>query len=322
MKERLENEEISKNLGVFIERILDLENADFHKEIDQIFSDPLYERIAIALPRGHGKSTQASIAYPLWEIARNHNIRILLVSSTAPIAQSFMGHILKEVESNEDYQNWSQAIDPLGQGVIPGKRKIQKRIQNWSTESMVIERDDLNLKDPTVAAVGLFGSILSRRADIIVVDDVVNQKNSGTKKQREKIKNWIYTTLMPVLVPGGRFIYVGNSWHSHDLTSYLLGSPHFEFRKKLSAIISEPTNITLWKQWKDIYFDENIEFHQRREAAEIFYLQNEGAMTEGLKILWPQRFNYKDLYIKRLADPYSFERMYQCNPDPQIKDVV
>lgn len=305
---------LNDNFNIFFEEVLGYKNAEFQDDLDKILSDPIYKKIAIAIARDHGKSTHLSIGYPLWEIARNHELRIIVVSSTATIASTFLTQIINNIDSNEKYQDFAKSIDPKGIGVIPKMRTRNKREEKWASNSFTIERNSLNLKDPTILATGLFGSILSKRADIIIVDDLVNQQNSETEEQRQKIKDWVYTTLLPVLVPGGRFIYLGNTWHQDDLVANLLVDPQFDYTKKIPAILHEPIHMDLWSSWADIVKNQSIEIHIRKQMADDYYLDHQESMNEGLKVLWPERYNYGDLFLKRQANSYSFARMYQCDP--------
>ncbi len=305
---------IYKNFRFFINKVMGLQNAPFQNELDDVLSDYFYKKIVVAFSRDHGKSTHLSVGYPLWEIAKNHDLRILLVSSSAQISISFMTQIIANIESNPIYQKWATSIDPTGKGVVPQIRGTSKGKQKWSGNSVIIDREDLNLKDPTINGVGLFGSILSKRADIIIIDDLVNQVNSMTEAQREKVIDWFYTTVLPVLVPGGRCIYLGNTWHQDDLVSRMMKDPQFEYRKKRAAIIKESDHPELWERWRDILLDETYEAKMRVNMAEDFYQANKAAMDEGVEVLWKERYSYKDLYLKRVANPYAFERMYQCDP--------
>jgi len=305
---------ITDNFRIFVSEVIGLDNAPFQRELDDALSYELNKKITIAIPRGHGKTSHGSISYPLWEIARNHNVRILLVSSTAETTKHFMTEIISHIERNKKYQLWSKAIDPKGKGVVPKMRGYRKREENWAGDSIIIDRDDIKLKDPTINAVGLFGSILSSRADIIIVDDLVDQQNSANEEQRQKIKDWVYTTLMPVLVPGGRFIYLGNTWHMDDLISNFLKDPQFDVRKRLSAIIHEANRQDLWQEWANFHLDDSLSPEEKKAKATTFYLEHKKEMEEGIEVLWPERFPYSDLYLLRIANPYSFARMYQCDP--------
>lgn len=319
------NELISKDFGVFVEEIIGLDNEEFHNDIDHILSDSDYKKIAIAISRDHGKSTHLSIAYPLWEIARNHNLRILLVSSTGGTSSKFLSQILNHIERNQAYIDWAKWMDPEHKGVVPQtKFGSETQESKWSGEAITINRSDLNLKDYTIQAVGLFGSILSGRADIIIVDDLVNQKNSETMDQREKVKDWFHTTLEPILVPGGKIIYLGNTWHQQDLIAELLNDPLVDYRRRLPAIIHDATRRDLWLQWADIFLKDDIDIKEKNKLGAEFYAANKVDMDEGVQVLWPSRHPYGSLFLKRLRNSYSFSRMYQCdpseNPDQKIKD--
>lgn len=185
----------------FMEAIVGLKNEPFHNELDDNISSVNHRKIAISAARGHGKSAHISIGLPLWLMANNHNLRILLISSTAQVAKSFLSEVVGHIDRNDEYKLYSKFVDPMQLGVIPRVKNWAKMREHWSSDSIVIDRDQLNLKDPTINAVGLFGSILSKRADVIICDDIVTQENSATEIQRKKVIDWIYTTIMPVLVP-------------------------------------------------------------------------------------------------------------------------
>ena len=317
----------NENFGVFVEEILGLNNAQFHNDLDNILTKTIYgvyKKVVISFSRGHGKSTHISVAYPLWIIAKNHNLRILLISSTSDTSKSFLSEIVGHIENNEMYRAFCQYIDKNKRGVIPKEKKFKKTQEKWSGDSITIDRDNLNLKDPTINAVGLFGSILAKRADIIICDDVVNQQNSATEGQRLKVIDWVRTTVMPVLVPGGIFCYLGNTWHQDDLVARFMKDPQFDYKKKMPAILNESNYPDLWNDWAQIILDESIEIEQRKMKAEIFYQENRVKMEDGVRVLWPERFTYKELYLIRLSDAYSFARMYQCDPtnrpDQKFKD--
>jgi hypothetical protein len=305
---------VDEDFGSFMEEIIKLPNADFHEDIDSALANKEIKKIVVTLPRGHGKSTHISVGFPLWLIARNHNIRILLISSTAAISRSFMSETINHIERNERYQVFAKYVEASRKGVIPKMKNYTKANQNWSGDSIVIDRTLLQLKDPTIHAVGLFGSILSKRADIIICDDIVNQENSQTEEQRAKIIDWIYTTVMPVLAPHGRFVYLGNTWHQDDLVSHLLKDPQFEYKKKMPAIQSWPTRMDLWSEWSKIIMDEEKSLDDRKYISKQFYTQNEPQMLEGLSLLWPGRFTFEELYLEYIANPYAFARMRQCDP--------
>lgn len=318
---------------LFVRDILDLDNKPFHDQLDDDISQrfdpetPAYRMIqrflsVITYPRDHGKSKHLSVAYPLWRMAKDHNLRILAISRTAAVAESFLSEVVSNIERNEKYKEWAKAIDPMGEGVVPRLKKGRKMTEDWSGRSITIEREDSGLKDPTLFATGLFGQILSRRADVIILDDVVDQQNSMTELQREKVKDWIETTVLPVLVPGGTMLYLGNTWHTDDVVSKFLQDPRFIVRKKQGAIIQEAERQDLWAQWGAIMMNVTVDPAERFKHADEYYNANRAEMDKGWKTLWPERYPYSRLYLERLLNPYVFARMYQCDPTNRPNQVI
>lgn len=309
----------------FVEAIIGLKNEHFHNELDDVIGNELYKKIVITYPRGHGKSTHLSVAYPLWRIAKDHNLRILLVSASEAVSKSFMSEIIGHIENNEAYRGFAEFCDPLSMGVVPKMKNYAKMRSNWAGDSIIIARDQLNLKDPTINAVGLLGSILSKRADLIICDDIVNQENSATEAQRLKVIDWIDTTVRPVLVPEGRFMYLGNTWHQDDLVSRLLKNPQYDFRKRMKSIFHDSNHMELWDDWARIKTDENLSIEERLMQASEFYLLHKAEMDDGVSVLWPEKYDYGWLFLERLNNPYAFARMYQCDPsdrpDQKFKDA-
>jgi hypothetical protein len=206
--------------------------------------------------------------------------------------------------------------------VVPRMKMERKQTEDWSGSSITIEREDVGLKDPTICATGLFGQILSKRADVIIMDDVVDQQNSATELQRQKVKDWIETTVIPVLVPGGTFIYLGNTWHTDDVVSKFLNDPRFIVQKSRGAIVKEATRQDLWQEWGSIMMDMTMRPKERFEKASEYYDANREEMDEGWETLWPSRYPYSRLYFERLLNPFVFSRMYACDPSNRPDQVI
>jgi len=298
-----------------------LKNEPFHDELDddiafdfrQEFPDQRFFSV-ITMPRDSGKSKHLSVFFPLWKMATNHNVRILSISRSATIAESFLSEVVSNVERNEYYKEFARLTDSNGTGVVP-RLKAGKRItEDWSGSSITIEREDVGMKDPTIAATGLFGQILSRRADIVICDDVVDQQNSATELQRNKIIDWLETTVIPVLVPGGTFIYLGNTWHPDDVVSRYFRDPRFMVRKRRSAILKDADRKDLWDQWVRLRTDITKDPKECMREAKDFYATNRVEMDRGWETLWPSRYPYSELFLMRYLNPYVFARMYQCDP--------
>lgn len=182
--------------------------------------------------------------------------------------------------------------------------------EKWTDREIIVERPNLNLKDPTLSTVGVGGTILSKRADIIICDDILNPENTRTPAQRQKLKEWFYQVLMPVLVPGGRLLFVGTVWNPQDLLTELLKDPSFDYRKRFKAVLEEPTHDELWKQWYSIRLQGT---ETSKAEADAFMEANKEKMNEGIQVLWPEMFPYRILYPIKRSNSAAFEKMYQNN---------
>ena len=191
--------------------------------------------IIIEAPRNHAKSTEFTVSYPLWRIGKNRNHRIVIVCNTQSQSTSFLREITQELERNEKYKEVFGNLVPT----MPEK---------WTQHEIIIDRTATHLKDPTISATSMGGTVLSKRADEIICDDILSQDNTKTADQREKVRQWFFEVLLPVLEPGGRLIVVGTAWNSEDLYQQLLGDDSFQVRKVYDAIVDEETQTTLWPE--------------------------------------------------------------------------
>jgi predicted phage terminase large subunit-like protein len=69
------------------------------------------------------------------------------------------------------------------------------------------------------------GAVISRHFDVIILDDIVDEENARTGPQRDKLRSWFYTTLMPTLEPDGKLLILGTRYHLRDLYGYLAQGP-------------------------------------------------------------------------------------------------
>lgn len=288
---------LRNNLNKFTEEIFGFVNADHHREWYRILQNKKLLKIVLAAPRGHTKSTSFSVNYPLSEIDKNHNIRILMVSNAESQSQSFLREIVGHIERNQMYIDFAGQLKPE----VPEK---------WTAREIIIKRDNLKLKDPTISTVGYGGTILSKRADLIIIDDLLNLENTRTVEQRQKMKEWFHQVLLPVLAPGGRVVFVGTVWHPQDLLLELLDDAGWDYRKKFKAVISWPTKMELWDEWYGIRMEGTDE---SRDRADMFFTSHYKEMHEGVEVMWPEYFTFAMLYLIWRTNRISFEKAYQNN---------
>jgi len=181
----------------------------FRNEISDILGKPNRpKRLHIEAPRLHAKTTHVAVKYPLWRWGRDQNLRIFVISKTAMLAEAIVGEIKSNIESNERLQQ-----------VFPDLKPDTP----WTNAEFRIRRSQI-MKENSAKGIGLFGSVTGFHADIIILDDPFDQKETRTEGQRLKIVEFIKKVIISVLEPEpvGEIIYIGTRWHYDDYWGNLL----------------------------------------------------------------------------------------------------
>jgi hypothetical protein len=185
---------------------------DLHKEMADLIQDHDVKRKLILVPRGHYKSSLASIAYPLWLIIRNPNIRILLSSSTATNAVHFLRRIQKVFERNTLFQE-------LFPHVIPDFENLKGF--KWSNTEILIPRDN-DYPEATIETMGVGGAVVSRHYDVLIKDDLVNDKIAESEIEMQRCIDWHeYSESLFIVPEAGIDLIMGTRWSMSDLYSYI-----------------------------------------------------------------------------------------------------
>lgn len=162
-------------------------------------------------PRGSAKTTWGNTIKVTRMVSEHPDIRIGLISNTAKQANDFSRAIRYTLEANTQQHNLYGNL---------------KSVQKW-TDVEWLRRDSKwhGSKDVTLYSAGAGGAIISKRFDIILCDDILDEENTASPEAREKVENWFWKTLKPCLVPGGIFIVLGTRWAEDDLYQHLIDPP-------------------------------------------------------------------------------------------------
>jgi predicted phage terminase large subunit-like protein len=223
-------------------------------------------------PRGHTKSTIVSWSYVIQEICRNPNVRILLTQKTQ-----------KEAEKTV-----SQVSDAL-RGKI--KDDFNLRFRKLQSHMFTLYRDRV-AKEATLEGVGVGGAITGGHFDIIILDDVVDVKNSRTPGERQSVKDWMSGTLSLLIEPHTLVIYIATRKHFDDLTGELKANPAWKCLER-KAILTMPDT------FEYVYDEEG-------NATDVKNL------TGNPRVLFPEKWDIKSLLLlKQQLGSIVFNREMQ-----------
>lgn len=281
-----------------------------------INKDPTFvnQNILALAPRFHSKSACFTINYPLYKIYQNPGIRIIIVSANEDIAVSFNRAIVSQLENN------MKLIHKYGD-LVPSNPK------RWGEKAIIVKRkipkgED---KDPTVAAIGVGGKLISRRADIIICDDIIDLETARTKSGRNKTKEWFENVLLPILEDDGQLIIAGTVWYKDDIYDYLWSESQFNIRLKLKALMYHEKYLRSGRITRYIPY-RLTEFPLALKVQDIFdekIIKKYDLYTKLKKgVLWPEKWDFEKLMRKKAnMSSSAFMRQYLNEPSSEVESL-
>jgi hypothetical protein len=173
------------------------------------------KRVLINIPPNHAKSMTITIEYVTYRLAKNPNLKVMIVSKTQDQAKKFL-YAIKQRMTHPRYAKFQLAFGPP-----EGWRAASDQ---WSATKVYLggEAQD-GSKDPSVEAVGMGGQIYGNRADLIILDDTVTLANAG---QWESQMDWIRQEVASRL-SDGQLLVVGTRVAPMDLYRELRNPDHY-----------------------------------------------------------------------------------------------
>lgn len=162
--------------------------------------------ILILLPRASYKTTIASVAYPMWLLSHNPDLRILLDSETFNLSKS----ILSEIK-----QHYTSHTSPLSNTEFSLRSMRSAHFERWAEDSIILPSRRTPKKEGSVDAAGLDGVKAGKHYDIIIADDLHSQNNTRTQYQIDQVVEH-YRLLLSILEPTGTLIVIGTRWAEED----------------------------------------------------------------------------------------------------------
>ena len=257
---------------------------------------PLGESFAMAAPRGFGKSTDVSLAFVIYCIVYELKHFITLFSDAIELTETLIESIKAELEENERLKADFPKACGIGKiwrvGDIVTKNNI--RIKGYGSSKRV-----RGVKHGTY------------RVDLVLIDDLENDTNVKSRKQRDKLEDWVDEAIENLGSVNGEMdiLYIGTILHRDSVLSRKLKLKYWNpiiFR----ALVTYPIHLDMWEEYSNLYKHESV------EAATNYYRQNKAKMHEGVKLLWDS-VSLEFLMRKRAKNPKAFEKEQQNNPNSE-----
>jgi hypothetical protein len=237
--------------------------SHLHEQIFEAVDGP-YRHVAIAAPRGMGKTSIARLIAKSGIIFEKYRF-ICYISKTATAAEFQTENIKLSLTSSskirEDFGNIKAREDKM----------LDDR---FSKKAWVANGRTLVL--PRGAGQQVRGLNWIRfRPDLFIIDDLEDDEEIENEEQRMKWKRWFYAQVLKAKPPGNqpyKFIYIDTIKHEDSLLVELLDSPQW---KSVQLSICDENYKTLAPEFKSQReLDDELAEHRRLHIMDIFAREN------------------------------------------------
>lgn len=298
---------LAKALGLRVDNL-----ADVHYKVEKVSGDRKRKKSKlILLPRGHLKSTLFTVVQAIQDVIRFPYERQLIASATLSLSYSLLSQIRQLCEQYADFLNWVYPEifykDPVRESPV------------WRNNALMFKRDVIH-KEATIEIASTEKSITGRHYDIIRLDDVVAEANSGTDEQLKKVIEW-YQMLSPIIDKRyyGKIHITGTRWHLNDLYGWILENESDNY----DILVYKAHN----EDYTEILWGENFsrgDFEQLQKTMSAYqyscqYLNQ--PLAEDTQIFFEEMFHYDSLpdidrseyNIVMTVDPAISEKDSACD---------
>jgi hypothetical protein len=203
------------------------------------------KRLLINTPPGGSKSTTITTDYVTYRIAMNPNVRIVIISKRIEMARAFLYQIKQRLTSDR-FAALQADYAP------PGGWEPERGEGAYSQNLIYVRGRTSDHKDPTVEVLGWGSQIYGKRADLIILDDVITVDNAHEyEKQYEKLTKEVQSRLK-----NGKLLVVGTRLRPVDLYGELMNPDRFNSGRSSWTYLRQPLVLSFAddpKDWKTLW---------------------------------------------------------------------
>ena len=256
-------------------------------------------RGAVFIPRSMFKSTIFTHGAGAWEILRNPNIRIGIVSAKVELSSMFMTAIQRVFDSNPLIEYLFPEFVPIknSEGQLSKENK-------WSKTETITPARTKDMPEPTIKPIGAGGNTQGNHFDLLLADDLVGeaQLDSGhlISAEMTKIGNWFESNSETLLISPAKSRCILSA------TRYAVGDA-YEF---IFADLKEMMGYWEGMPYKIHEGSEVLEDEDPPGQWKVYYRQ----AIEYDKAIFPEKVSKAFLARIRKVNPWLYYTQYLNNP--------
>lgn len=170
--------------------------------IDALESDT--KRKLIVLPRGCFKSSLGSVAYPMWRLEKDPNLRIMIDSELYSNSKNF----LREIKAHYLSDNYRNIFGP-------------KEFEIWNEGEIQFANRKAVYKEPSIVCSGVGAQKTGQHYDLIIADDLSSPSNTKNPEVAESVLNH-FKYYQSILEPNGTIVVIATRYSELDVIQFIL----------------------------------------------------------------------------------------------------
>jgi len=178
-------------------------NGYTHGEMIECLESDINRKL-LCVPRGCLKSSLACVAYPIWRLICDPNLRILIDSELYTNSSTFLREIRSHLESR---------LMTLLFGDFKGS--------TWNDSELIIKQRTVFKKEASITVGGIGTTKVGQHYDLIIGDDYNSPRNSNTPDNAAKVISH-YRYNISILEPTGTYVLIGTRYSEADLIGAIL----------------------------------------------------------------------------------------------------
>ncbi len=281
---------------------------------DEIFKliDSGYRKIAIAAPRGIGKTTIARTVASQGILFRDINF-ISYVSNSSTSATLQTENIKRELVSNKDIRHLF--------GSIKESDFENEMDESFSKESWVAFGNTLVM--PRGAGQQVRGLLWKNyRPQLIIVDDLEKKDELLNPDNREALKDWFHSDLEKSInryADDWRIIYIDTLKHQDSLLQELIESS--DWKSIVLSICDDNFHSYAPSYMTDAEIQEELTSHREKGKLDIFYMEYMNAPTAKEDASFKTEYfkYYSETDKDKESELHNSENIVICDPAKTVK---
>lgn len=280
-------------INFFLADELVYEVPDFHVESWDLITTEMILYIALALPRGHAKTTLSKLCC-VWYLLFTPTRFIVYVSNTATIAAEACKDIIAYIRS-ENFQK------VFGNADFEVDRDAHGFYKFWI--NIPDGRGGFVRKYCILKALGAGQQVRglnidNERPQLAVVDDLEDNENTATPGLQKKLKTWFNGAFLKALSKKRRkVIYLGNMLSNQSILYYLCEKSDIWHSIRYGCLLSN--GLPLWPDMWSLADIQNdyIEYQNMGLTALWFAEMMNMPMAEGAALILPEEIPYMPMVL-------------------------